>query len=185
LVLGVIAIIIASLGILSNGCGGVVAPLVQAQMAKMVPPGSNPILDAQVAIGKKYLWFIIINAATMTGLGVVLLSAGIGMVRRRPWSRVAILTWAWLRTVYALPASYVGYLNAMETMNAMVTASNSGAPGTRPLPAGMSAFFQVFGAVGVFVGAAMVCAFPIFALIWFNRGKIKAEIASWAQSITR
>lgn len=179
MVIGVIAIVIGGIGILSNGCGGLLGPLIQSQMAGMFPQGSNPMLDIQVTIGKKYLWFQIGNALTLTALGILLIAAGVGIIRRRSWARRSALAWAWLRIVVCIPASYVGYMIAMETMQALANASNSGAAGAPPMPGGFMMLFQVFGAVGVVIGTAMVCACPVFTLIWFNRRTIRVEVAQW------
>lgn len=179
MVCGTIAIVLASLGILSNSCGGVAGPLIQTLMAKIAPPGSNPMLDAQVVIARKYVWFQITNAAILSVLGIILLCSGIGCVRLRPWARMAALTWACLRICYTVPATYLGYIMAMDMMQIMINAANAGSAGTRAFPPGMMSIFQILGVLGVILGGALVCALPLFTLIWFNRPKIKSEVASW------
>ena len=183
--LGVLAIVIGSLGIIAYGCGGTFGLLTQSAMyraMKSTGAGTADIFDAQAQVTTKYMPFTIANGVILSGLAILILIAGVGMLRRRTWSRRCALTWAVLRIVYAVPAAYLSYRLTQEMMqamtNAMATTPNPSG-GTMTMPAGMSSIMQIFGVVGVVITFFFTCAMPIFALVWFNLPQFKREMAGW------
>lgn len=182
MVLGVIAIVIGSLGILGHGCAGIVGQLMQpffVNIARKSAQGNQSIFDAQMQITAKYLPFQIANIVVMTGLSVLLVIGGIGLAKRRAWSRGAFMTWAIIRIAYVVPASYIAYCMTTEMMQKMASAAASGAASGPAMPGGFGVFFQAMGVVGVIAGGIMVCLMPLFALVWFNIPKFKHEMAGW------
>lgn len=179
-VIGTILIVIASLGLLFNVCGGVMSTIMPAIMSKVAessPQANDAVFQAQIAVMQKYMGWSIINALVMLALSVIMLMGGIGIVRRRRSGVTMSRLWAVLRIIWAIPASYVGYVVSMETFKAMEQASaDSGQTG---MPAGVMGFMQGLGVIGVIIGFVIVCLLPGFILIWFALPKIKAEVATW------
>ena len=69
--------------------------------------------------------------------------AGIGVLRRRPWSRSAAVGWAVAKILYVIPTSVLGYLFTKAQFDAMEQAAiDSGTP----MPTGMFTIMQSAGA---------------------------------------
>jgi hypothetical protein len=178
-VLGIIMIVIASLGLLQNACGGVASLFMPSLMSGLAQSASpdDPMIAAQVEMSRRFMVWNVINALVMIVLGIVLLSAGIGVFRRRRKGIVWARIWAVCRILWSMPASYLGYRIAVESFKAMEAAA---AGSEQPMPPGFGSMMQTMGAVGVIVGIIFYSAFPLFLLIWFSRAKIRAEAAQWS-----
>ena len=120
----------------------------------------------------------LISLPVATALSVWLLVAGIGILRRRPWSRPTSLGWAVGKMLYAVPASVLGYIQ-QTAMSAAVEDALASDPGAS-VPTGFFRFFESLGAVSVGCGLLWAWALPIFLIIWFLRAPVKAEVERWA-----
>jgi hypothetical protein len=180
MVIGIILIVVASLGLLSNGCGGVANLFMPAIMSRMQQQSgqSDPIVQVQMDIIHKYIGWNIANALVMVVLGIILLVGGISMVKRKRSGVSMSVVWAVARIIWAIPASYVGSLVFNDTVEAMRKAAEQN-PNAQQPPPGMFGLMQSFGAVGVVIGVVFACAIPVFVLVWLNRPAIKAETAQW------
>ena len=180
MVVGIIAIILGAGGILAYGCGGLIGNVGMVFVSNWMRSTGvvDPVQQAQMEVLRDYLAWNIVNSLFSTGLSILLLIAGIGLVRRRSSSMRVSIVWAILRMLWALPASVMGYAVAVAQFDAMERAA---AESGDSLPAGIFGIMQAFGIVGVVLGLLWACAFPIFTLIWFSRRKIKAEIAQWGR----
>ena len=176
-VIGVIMIIVASLGLLQNVCGGIVGVLMPALIQSMpAEAADDPSFKAQIEIGKRFLPFQIANAVVLLALGVLLLMAGIATVKRK---RVAVKysrVWAVARILWAFPAAVATYFIMVETIKTMEQAA---ADAGQPMPSGIMTFMQMLGPLGAVINLIFWCALPVFVLIWFARGAIKDETAKW------
>jgi len=177
-VIGVVMIVLASLGMLAYGCGAVantIWPLALSKLAQS-PAGQDPAITAQLDMSRRFMAWNVFNAIVSVGLSFMLLMAGVAVVRRRSWCARLSFVWAIVRILWAIPASYVGYRIAIESFQAMEKAS---ADAGRPMPNGLGTIMHSLGGVGVAIGLVLACALPAFVLIWFSRSKIKNEIAQW------
>src|SRR5207244_12013833 len=87
-VIGVIEIVVGSFGVLAYGCGGTLGPVMQSfmmNMMKQMKQQSNPIMDAQSAVMAKYQVYQITNALVLAAIAIILIVAGIALVKRRRW----------------------------------------------------------------------------------------------------
>jgi len=172
-VIGVIAIVFASLSIL-QALAGLLLPLMMSFMDKMfsnLPPGQpNPLAGMREYMG----WFAAMSISS--GLAaVLLLTCGIGLTKRRPWVVPAIRVWAVLKIVIEAGSSVVTAMMQTHQMQTMMTTSASSARGTMPPPE----FFIGFAIVGAVVGFVIYSLFAVFMLIWFRVRSVREETAKW------
>ena len=105
------------------------------------------------------------------GLCIVLLIAGVGLLRRRPWSARFARLWAVLDLILMVVGTLVLYDYYKRQF--VVSIADSGLS---------------MGTVGIlyatltFFGLLVSFVFPVFVLIWFARRKIKDEVATWKAS---
>ncbi len=175
-VIGVITIIFGSLAIL-GGCSGAVSSLFMSSLSGLVPEEQATMYDAMEGLKP----WMIIGAVLALALGILQLVAGIGLVRRRAWSPTACMVWAAIKMVFVVGYTILGDM----ARQAQFEAAQEMIQQDPNMPAGMAAmmasFFQVFGVFAIVVGILWGWALPVFLLIWFSRGKIKAEVAGWAR----
>lgn len=176
-VLGVLLIVLASLGLMSNVCGGIAAVFMPALMSQMGSTGQDDaVIKAQMDMASKYMAFNLANASILIVLGVILLIGGIGLLRRRRSAAGKVKLWAIGRMIWSLPAAYMTYLITADTLKVMQQAA---ADNNQPMPAGVTVLFDALGPISAVVNLFMWCAVPVFVLIWFMRRRIKNEVAAW------
>jgi hypothetical protein len=172
-VIGVIAIVYASFGIL-GAIWALIAPFMMSAMTSMMPAEPSKQMAASMAGVQKWMGLSAAsNALNLAGAAVLLL-AGIGLLRRRGWSRSVAIVWAVFKMAFAVLAAVVGYLIAIEQMAVMQQQMQS--KGGAAMPVG---FMQAFLPLGIGISIAVGWAFPIFMLVWMGRGRVRAEVAGW------
>jgi hypothetical protein len=169
-VIGVIAIVLGSGGILS-GCWSLASPFVFDFFRNMIPPGQATGMEVMDAIDEWRSWTII-NSLLTIAVATLLLVVGIGLLKRRRWAVGAGVAWAILKTLLALVTAVFVYMiqqAAFEAMGQQVPA----APGL-----GL-AFYRMIAVCSAAFTVLWYCAFPVFLLIWLSRAKVKADVADW------
>ena len=132
---------------------------------------------AQAAATEPFAPWIAVSSFGALVLAGLLLVAGVGMVRRRPWCVKASVTWAVLKIVYCIPATGLAFTVSAARVDAMQQAAT--ATDTSP----GDGFFVVAHGFDVGVlgcGLLWTLLFPAFMLIWFLRAKVRTEVATWA-----
>ncbi len=165
--IGVISIVLGSLGII-GGCWGVVSPTFMGALSEQMPQGS---IQGAETMAKHAGMYAVSGGAGMM-VATLLLIAGIGMLRRRPWSVSANRWWAVLKML--LVVGQVAF--AILIQDEVVAEITRNDPNAAAMGAG-------FVSVAVGIGFAFVLlwgwAYPVFLLIWLSRRGVKAETASW------
>jgi hypothetical protein len=188
MVLGVIATIVGSLGVLTYGCGSIMAPVMSGVMSTVQQSsGGNAIVDAQFQVQADYMWVQLAVNVMSLGLSTLLLCTGIGLMRRRPWTRTAAMTWAVLRMMVAVVATIVqmrindAMWQAMQqAMQQQQQSAGAAMPG---MPFNFFGLMRGFGYIGGAISIVWYWAMPLFTLIWFLRRKIRLEVESWGQPL--
>lgn len=166
-VIGIIAIVLGSLGIL-GAVYGAVSPLVMGPLARMMPAEHAAGVEAMQEFSVR----VVLVSLLALAVAVWLLVGGIALVKRRRSSRKTCLTWAVVKMLFVVLNSVISYAMVEAQMEAMMQQS----PNTPGMPAG---FMSGFSAIGLVFGICWGWALPVFMLIWFSRGEIKAEVAQW------
>lgn len=176
-VLGSILICIGCFGVLTNAAGGIISCFMPGMMSGFAQNSgpAQPMMAAQMDVIERYAVWTVLSAVIMSLLGVMLLVAGIGMVRRRQSAVNWIRAWAILRILWAFPASYIGFLITSETFRAMAKAAADSGTAV----SGFTAFMQGIGIFTIALAMIMSCALPAFLLIWFALDKVRTDIAHW------
>ena len=122
-------------------------------------------------------WFL--TYQTVAGLlqmvvSILLLVAGILLLRRRPAA-------GWLHLLYAVLGLTLAIVGAIVTYHAMeeVSASFEQSEGLEDMPPFVRAMMTSQMRSGSIMGVIFAAAYPAFLLVWFLRGPIRREIASW------
>lgn len=172
-VIGVIGIVLASLG-LACGCAGYFGPALsqwgmdmQAQSGQPVDPYTAANLQAQQNL------FLYTAILTTAGLIVAALQmvGSITLVRRRPSARMLMMGYA--ITAIFMACVSIGYQFMMNAETERILAEQGAqAP-------------QAFAQIGLIIGLAFGILFgfgwPIFLLVWFSRQKVRDEVAEWGE----
>jgi hypothetical protein len=166
-VIGIIAIVLGSLGIL-GGVYGVITPRLLGFFESLMPPGQDGGFEA---LEQHAGWTV---ATSLVGMAVaaLLLVGGIGLAKRRPWSLATCRVWSVLKIVLVVANSAIAYRLVQTQFAAM------GQGGLVAMPMG-AGFGKTMAIIAVVMGPAWGWAFPVFLLIWLGRGKIKAETSGW------
>jgi hypothetical protein len=185
-VVGIIVVVIASLGIMQYGLcapiGLLAASLMGSAFESIAESQPNTGLEGTVAQMEALQDYTLVNLASNGAalvLSIMLLIGGIGLLRRRPWARRGLLAWAVLRMIHALPAVYIGYMMHRVQFDAMKDAAASGTAGAGQPPMVILDLASAFGVVGVVIGLVFAWALPVFMLIWLSRWRIRDEMATW------
>ncbi|MFO0832342.1 MAG: hypothetical protein U0637_10960 [Phycisphaerales bacterium] len=191
-VVGIVSIVFGGFGVLGN-CWQMVSTLFMPRFLGMIPRAGaqasqssggsgttttvtvDPVQTMQATIGKWGPWLATGAGLQLVAAGV-LLFAGVLVLRRRRSGAGLHLGYAGVRALSVVVYSVINYLYMQDIM-AGVTAQSSAGGG--PPAAMMSGMMSFFGVVGVFFGLAWGLAYPVFVLIWFNRGAVRRETAAW------
>ncbi|MCH7814002.1 MAG: hypothetical protein IID40_08270 [Planctomycetes bacterium] len=162
-VIGIISIVLGSLGIL-GGINGALSPFYAASLAKFMPGQSAEVM----AMVKEFAVWTVAGSLVAIGLAGLLLAAGIALVKQRPQAVGRCRLWAVLKILFAIANTVLQYQIQSRMMQAQQDSGN--------FPAGM-ADLMVWTAV--VMPLAWALPYPGFLLIWFGRSKIKLEVANW------
>ncbi|MCH8253382.1 MAG: hypothetical protein IID36_13120 [Planctomycetes bacterium] len=173
-VIGIIAIVLGSLGAL-GGCVGMFGPMF-TDMIKEVAEGQpgTAATVVQLELAAEWATWTIVQSICGLAVGVVLILAGVGLLKRRGWGPKATISWAVLKMLLVVGTSVIAYGQAKAVFDLMADD-----PNLQNLPQGMMAFGSVFTMIFLGLNAVWGWALPVFMLIWFSRSKIKAETAQW------
>jgi len=166
MVIGVIAIVVASLG-LAGSCCGMFSPFISGFFIDMAADsGSAP--PEQIAMMRAsqppVVWMLFASLIGL-GLSVLLLLGGIAIARRRANGATLCKVWSWINSPWAAIAFIIGaYFQLIVPQDSQQ----------------MGSAFQYLGlAFGACITLVVGIAFPLFMLIWFAKATIKDEIAAW------
>lgn len=167
-VVGVICIVFGSCGVLAGCCGtGFVlfaeqfANWLEKQVAQAPSaPASSRDGIIQMRVMAQHLGLSVSVAAAGLLLASVLLCGGIGLVKRRRYSRAVLNAWSLLKVLLAIGAGALNYWIAKLAVAEGATTGPS--------------------ALTIGLGFAWTILLPCFILLWMNRARVKAEVASWS-----
>jgi hypothetical protein len=176
--IGWISVVLGALGIAGNLCG-VAGPLlakpIHAWMRSMMaqaPQAQIDQFDAQMAAQNKYMPWMVTLAGLSLFVSVVLLVAGIKLLKQWPEAVTWLRGWAVARLIFGMAGMILGFLTNAATAEA--TSAQGG-------PAAMGgAMGEILGLIGLVVTGLWAAAWPVFVLIWFARPKIREEVRTWA-----
>jgi hypothetical protein len=172
-VVGIIAIVLGSFGIL-GGCWGAVSTVfladVMSEMIGEADPNSAMVFEQ---MQKHKAWFLVFSFGG-GALAAWLLVTGIGILRRRSWAPSSAMCWAVAKMFLVVGQVVFNYQIQQEQFAAMNVGGNA--------PFDMGQFGRVIGLFSLAFGVIWGWALPVFLLIWFRRESIRAETEAWKTS---
>ncbi len=166
-VIGIIAIVLGSLGSLANAWA-LIAPLVmEAFLGQM---SNDPAFAAHLQVQKDHLGWSLSSAGVNVIASLLLVVGGTGLCMRRRWGPTTIKLWIPLRMFGVVLGCVTAYVMMQATLKVQA------AQGATPPPGFMSGFAAASIAVGLLWG----WAFPVFMIVWLSRTKIRAQVADWS-----
>ena len=171
--IGIIAIIFGSGGLLSSAIGPLSILMVRTQMETFVKQGADQAkVDDYLARLNQITYS---SAAANAVLGLLLLTGGILILRHRRAGSPTLQVWSFLKiTVGGLFLFKSASLSRLQ-MDIMLNSNAMG--GSEAQMIGSITSYAVWA--GLAFGFLWLAALPVFMLIWFNRMKVKQEISSW------
>jgi hypothetical protein len=166
-VIGIIAIVLGTLGIL-GGCWASIAYPVMEVILRAAPKEAAAGLE----FAREWRTWTLTLGVGSGILAVLLLIAGIGLCRRRRWAISMTWWWAILKMLFVLMSMAM----AVTMQQAQFTAIGGQGGGPAALPPG---FNMLMGAVTAGFSLIWGWALPVFMIVWLSRGTIKREIAAW------
>lgn len=183
-VIGILHIVYASLLMLGGIMGGIYAVIFTFISSAVGNAAGNAQEAAMFEAMGTYIpivscgWFI--NGL----LGIVLLIAGIKMIKRQPQGASLTTFWTWAETVTILVMATMQGFFYTRMFDAM-SAVGAGPGGGPAMPAGFSTGMGVATAIFIVVFGLI---YPVFLFIWMSRRSVRDHIAEWplsAPTITR
>lgn len=165
-VLGILTLVLGVFGTLV-GAFAVLSPLVMSFWARFVPAEGR----AGLAVAERWTTWTVASGGLAIALSLLLMVAGIGLLRRRRWACPLLQTWAVLRMMPAVGQVGVAYLVQRETLASM----------SQQMPASMPSqqYVHLFTDLSLAVSLLWYWALPVFLLIWLARGRVRAHVAEW------
>ncbi len=173
--IGVIAIVLGGVGTL-GGCVGAFSPLLMGMIQSIVPEGKVTVLEGMMDWA---VWLVAVSIVSML-IAVLLLVAGIGVIKRRAWGPKVALVWAGLKMIFVIVHSVASYLIQIAQFEAMQVAIANDQNMSAGMGTFMGSMMQALGIFGVLIGVLWGWALPVFLFVWFARKKIRTETAGWA-----
>jgi hypothetical protein len=162
-VCGIMNLVFGGLGI----CGSI-PTLMMITNPKVMEFGTGVPNPALVAMEKVPFYGMFMKGAVIVGIPVtiLLIMAGVGLIKERPWARKATIGWAIWTTVLAVVTLYVNVQYLFPAMMEQTTVV-----GTQ-VPAAAQQAGKIGGIVGGVVGGLFSMAYPIAALIMLTRPSV-------------
>lgn len=167
-VFGIIHIIYAVLGMLSAIMGVVAMFALKAIVNQF--DGQAKELDQIMKAYEGVVAYSYLDMGVKLALGVILLVAGIGLLRKKSWSIGASMFWAVSRIIVAVAMVFV-----MAEPTRVFQEEIKGIGGETN--AQMQQMEQIIGTTGNIIGIIMVCAYPVLCMIFLSKKNVKQSLS--------
>lgn len=172
-VLGIIAIIIGSFGVM-QGSSGLMFPVILDSIEIVMSRSGGPDIVASL---REWQDWILTGSMLGAGIAALLLAVGIGLLMRRPWSIRFGYVWATVKIIFVLANSIVSYFIQLEVFNVMANLGTA-------LPPGFIGLFEIMAVLGTAIAIVWGWALPVIMIVWFLRPRIRAEVSAWCGDVT-
>jgi hypothetical protein len=169
-VLGIIMIIFGAFGTIGSLFGVFAGKF----MALLLTQTGNASAEAlQSPLIQKWMQLTSLFSGLGVAVAILLLVAGIGLIKRRTWALKASTVWAGTKITLGVANLLVNYVMQQKIAEAV----SAGA-----IDADAAKLFARGGAslVAMLPGLLWVLALPVFVLIWLSLPNSKEETARWA-----
>jgi len=165
MVIGIVCIVLGSLGLICYGCQGVGTVVMFSGATNLPPEFQNARPPQPVLIGN------MVNACVSFILSLWLLLAGVALTMRRPGARSALMAWSVCKIIVVIGIT----IHSIIYVSAHVQHMNQQ---QGPFPQMTEALMIVT----LLIQGMIYLIWPVFLLIWFMIPKFKNEVESWRTS---
>jgi len=182
MVVGIIAIVFGSLGVLGGafGCIGVFFLGSFSQLLRSVPTNGAQGAPDTAAIGRSLeamqIPGLLISTAGLV-IAILLLWGGILLARRRAEARKVLLAWAVLKALFSVAKLFFDIASTQSLLSSEAMSSADGS--------GMEQFVTVVAIASNMLTMVWALALPVFMFVWFRRGTIREEMGTWSSEANR
>ena len=160
-VFGILHIIYAVIG----GCTGLLnlaSPLLvkTAYAGVLEKSGGNPALQAVI---DKLVTISMIDGASRLILAIILLIAGIQLLKRKASGAKLSKMWAVIRMIIAVPLVYLTVTTQVELMSVIANAASTNVS-------------TASNGVGIGLGIVILCIYPLVTLIFMSQATVKNSL---------
>ncbi len=173
-IIGILSITLGALGFMNYACnagGAMMSGMMFDIIGESVSQADQGMPEDVVALLEAQKIPSLISAILGFILSTCLIVIGIAVLNRRRWSRTALVIWSLAKIVHAVIATAMGYIS--------MTAMSSVMEDKDVQFEKMDSLIQLFGAMAMVFTFLFLTAYPLFLLIWMNRGKVVDEVANW------
>lgn len=167
-VLGVIALVMGGMSVL-GGCVGLGSMFAVDWLIEMA--GEEEA--GQLLVLRDWKLYTIISQIGTMLLAVVLITAGVGLLKRSAWAATLCMVWAITKLIFELAC----FVPAMQLQSEQMAASLEDSSGQ--VPAGFEGMMQAFAIGSMCLTYVFILALPAFFIIWFLRRPVREEVARW------
>lgn len=172
-IFGVLHLVFAGIGLLMTAWG-LFDALAGNPLLKMQGAGASAEIQAQLAIAEKLKPTVIANSGLSILVGIVMIIAGIMLVKGRrnglAWSN----KYAYLSLVAKVANMVIALMVVVPATREMMGEVMKGTP----MPAGSKAIFEASMIGGAIGGILVTCIYPILTLILLNQRGLREWFAS-------
>jgi hypothetical protein len=165
--IGIISIVLGVCGFV-GGCVSALWPLLSPYFEEfarnVTPPGRTTGMEGFA----EFTGAVLATGLLAMAAGGLLVFAGIGTAKKRPWGPRLSVTWAIVKMIVVVLTLWLGWPMQKASMDSMQ--KNLGAA---PLGSG---FYETAMYLGVVFGLLWGWAYPVFLLIWMSRAKVRAQV---------
>jgi hypothetical protein len=170
-VIGVLAIVFGSLGLLSGVCTGF-GTAFMAMGGSLVPEEAGD-MQALMAVNVPYPWAQGAHALLEFALSATHLVGGILLVTRRPAAARVLVGFAWADLVSNTLGAVLGYFVMRAGAAAMAEHPDLEAASA------MGGMAEAMGAAWLVLDWLFTAVWPVFLIVWFARPRIRETVATW------
>ena len=173
-ILGIIAVVFGAGGLLQGAFVPVSLAITRTQMRALAEPGTD---EARVNSYLEMLTSISIYSAIASAiLGAILLVGGILIIRHRRTGSPVLQIWAFLKIFIG---GYLLFRSSALTRVQMELMMPTDSPGSSQEAEMITNVTTYFMWVATAFGLLWLIALPVFFLVWFNRSRIREDLAAW------
>ncbi|MEE3001418.1 MAG: hypothetical protein VX908_01855 [Planctomycetota bacterium] len=198
-VLGILGIILASIGLLSGFCG-LLGGLFMSSLMDLIASSMPEDQRAEMVASMPTSGFMLVEGIAGLALGLMLLVGSIRLVKRRDTCRGLLNTWAMVSIIYLIASTTYQITVVMPQMHekveaaeqAMIEAQQQAESSTDEATSTEHSSMETYeqqkmaqqwsSTFGLGCGIVFNLAWIIIILVFMNGGKYRSEIESWGEA---
>ena len=161
-IVGIIGIIYAGMGLISNVCGVVIISFAPQLIEWLQKMGMSDADAQEMKASLSINTWLVVGGLIGLAMVIMLLVGSIKLLKRKQSGAKLCKLWAWISIPWILISTTIGF--AIQT-----SIQESSTP-----------VEQVGAIIGAIIGTIFGFILPVYMVIWFARSKIKSEITSWS-----